>query len=120
MAFRETFEEMPSSFTQGWAVDSFAFEGKGGHGNRSMGFTPENWTASKNKLHLFEITLDRDGSNHIRVTGTQRQQIYNATWNHQLFDGRYAPSVYAWLDLGSSCSRTPLHLGPISMRVNLV
>jgi len=106
-------------FHPGMGGGQFRIEGKGGHGNRSMNFTPQNWTASKSKLHLFEITLNKDGSNHIRVTGTDARQIYTETWTHQLFDGRYAPSMYAWLDLGSSCSRTPLHVGAISMRVNL-
>jgi hypothetical protein len=106
-------------FHPGMSGGQLRIEGNGGRGNRSIGFTPENWTVSRNKLHQFEITLNTDGSNHMRVTGTRNRQVYSTHWKHQLFDGRYAPSMYAWLDLGSSCGRTPLHVGPISIRVAL-
>merc|ERR1712187_985493 len=61
-------------FHPGMNNGQIRIEGKGGYGNRSMSFTPENWTSSNKKLHLFEITFFSDGSNHICVTGTRKRQ----------------------------------------------
>jgi len=103
-------------FHPGMRGGQLRIEGRGGFYNSDTGFTPLNWSESGEKLHMFEITVGADGENRLRMTGTEGQE-WTKDWKHQLFDGRNAPSVHAWLDMGSR-SNHPVITSPISVDVH--
>ncbi|CAE8660125.1 unnamed protein product, partial [Polarella glacialis] len=90
-------------------------EGPGGWPNHLTGFAPHNWTGSGQKFHRLHLVLNANGDNLVRIEGTNAGEVFEAPWTNQLTDGRYLPSVYAWLDCGE-CE--PVVIGKITMRVH--
>jgi len=105
-------------FHPGMSGGELRLEGYGGWYNQSIGFTPENWTASHGNFHTLEFWLGVDGDNKFQITGTQETQVWTKTWHNKLFDGRYFPAVFAWIDLGGGRNQ-PLHVGQITMKAVL-
>eukprot|EP00747_Dinoflagellata_sp_TGD_P037506 gnl/TRDRNA2_/TRDRNA2_139119_c0_seq2.p1 gnl/TRDRNA2_/TRDRNA2_139119_c0~~gnl/TRDRNA2_/TRDRNA2_139119_c0_seq2.p1 ORF type:complete len:379 (-),score=68.10 gnl/TRDRNA2_/TRDRNA2_139119_c0_seq2:101-1237(-) len=107
-------------FHPGMNFGQLRVEGQDGFGNNNVGFTPDNWTDSGQKLHLMELTLGADGKNEVcLINGTpepgKEPEVWRREWTHKLFDGKHIPSVSAWIDMGGSEGR-PLNVGPITLR----
>jgi len=105
-------------FHPGMGGGELRLEGFGGWKNSDIGFTPKNWKDAGGKFHTLEFWLAVDGDNKFQITGTEEGQVWAQNWKNKLFDGRYLPSVFAWIDLGGSMNK-PLHVGQITMKAVL-
>jgi len=103
-------------FHPGMGGGQLRIEGAGGFNNKDMGYTPANWTESGKAFHTFQVTIGTDGKNLLKVTST-RGEVFEIGWENTLTDGKFTPSLHAWLDMGGS--RNPLVIGEISLEVHL-
>eukprot|EP00931_Biecheleriopsis_adriatica_P022985 TRINITY_DN14630_c0_g1_i1.p1 TRINITY_DN14630_c0_g1~~TRINITY_DN14630_c0_g1_i1.p1 ORF type:complete len:407 (+),score=82.50 TRINITY_DN14630_c0_g1_i1:85-1221(+) len=78
-------------------------EGVGGWNNTDIGFTPKSLSQTGGALHTLILTLRKCGRNTIEFKGAGADgPTWSKDWQRQLFDGDHIPSVFAFLDLGST------------------
>lgn len=102
-------------FHPGMKGGQLRVEGKGGFGNKDIGFTPGNWKATNRRTHILKMVLGTEGRNEISFTDAEGNGMWAGSWQYQLFDGKHSPAVFAWLDLGDR--EDPVRIGPVSMRL---
>jgi len=106
-------------FHPGMHGGELRIEGLGGWTNQHVGFLPKTWTQSGHKFHTLEITVGADSMNEVKFDGTETGHTWSKPWKRQLTGGRYTPAIYAWVDRCHENETDPLHIGEITLRVNL-
>ena len=97
-------------FHPGMVGGSLRVEGPGGFSNLSVsGWLCNNLEHSGGELHQIRITCRASGQNTISIPETG----WSKNWTCKLFDGRYLPGVFVWIDLGGEQGK-PLVVGEIS------
>lgn len=102
-------------FHPGMDGGELRIEGPGGFGNTDIGFTPETFSASGQRLHILEITLSTNGENELQfISATDSTAMFQATWKNTLFDGTHTPELLSWTDMTNKA----LMIGQISLRAD--
>lgn len=95
-------------FHPGMHGGALRVEGVGGWGNSSVGVRPASLREAEGALHTLRITVRTSGVNTVEFkgvrngTGDPQVPAWTRDWNRELFDGDHIPSLFAFLDLGST------------------
>eukprot|EP00929_Paragymnodinium_shiwhaense_P004458 TRINITY_DN10543_c0_g3_i1.p1 TRINITY_DN10543_c0_g3~~TRINITY_DN10543_c0_g3_i1.p1 ORF type:complete len:276 (-),score=52.10 TRINITY_DN10543_c0_g3_i1:121-948(-) len=84
-------------------------EGVGGFDNQGTRQNPESLNqvlqsgkSIKDALHTVKVTVRADGKNTVHFKANGSDSFWTCDFQHQLFDGEFMPSVFAFLDMGGN------------------
>eukprot|EP00929_Paragymnodinium_shiwhaense_P004454 TRINITY_DN10543_c0_g1_i1.p2 TRINITY_DN10543_c0_g1~~TRINITY_DN10543_c0_g1_i1.p2 ORF type:complete len:191 (-),score=30.21 TRINITY_DN10543_c0_g1_i1:286-858(-) len=94
-------------FHPGMSGAELRVEGVGGFGNSdtrqdpdSLGDLMQTGKSMNDSLHTVKVTVRADGRNTVHFKANGSDKFWTEDFQHQLFDGEFMPSVFAFLDMG--------------------